>query len=236
MAFSVKKSVRSCSLVLLFLSIGCFALAAENKPIYSIDFSSPGSNNPRDWLKSKGYECEKDATSDDELALSFSGGALVLEAKSRLFGLIINKDLHLDNAKTIRITWGVDQFPDGANYEKKVNNEAIMVYVYYGNKSLSSDSLFIPNGPYFIGLFPGRFETLNKPFIGHHFTQGGRFVCIAHPELNKTIVSEFDLKKGFENCFGNVESTVPYISSIALEVETSSSGPSKAFIKKIEIF
>jgi hypothetical protein len=51
--------------------------------------------------------------------------------------------------------------------------------------------------------------------------------------VGETVTSEFDLDKGFKDCFN--QQTVPFVSGIALEVETSSTGPSKGFIKKIEI-
>jgi len=139
-----------------------------------------------------------------------------------------------EKAKKIKIVWGVENFPKGANYEKHINNEAIMVYVYFGEKKLSSDSIFIPNSPYFIGLFLGKDEKTDTPFIGNHFKQGGRFMCLANPKLNETVRSEFDLDKAFKKCFGE-KMDVPPISGIALEVETSNTTPSRAFIKSIEL-
>ena len=108
-----------------------------------------------------------------------------------------------------------------------------MVYVYFGDKKLSSGSMFIPNGPYFLGLYLGETDKINNPFTGRHFKEGGRFICLANPKPGETITSEFDLDKGFKDSFGE-SNTVPFISGVALEVETSSTTPSKSFIKKIE--
>ena len=206
---------------------------AKGEVVYSIDFAQNTKDDARKWLSGKGFEFQSDAKSQSKLSVSFSNDSLVLDAKKKLFGLIINGSLHLENAKIIRITWGVDTYPKGASYEKGVNNEPIMVYVYYGDKKLSSGSMFIPNSPYFTGLYLGETDKINTPFKGRHFNEGGRFICLANPKPGETVVSEFDLDKGFKGCFGK-DKKVPFISGVALEVETSSTGPSKGFIKKIE--
>ncbi len=206
----------------------------QDEVVYSLDFSQKSKEDARKWLTQKGFSFESDAKSQSSLALSFANESLVLHAKKKLFGLIINGNLNLKDAKKIKITWAVENYPKGASYDKGVNNEAIMVYVYFGDKKLSSDSMFIPNSPYFIGLYLGEIDKTNSPVIGNHFKEGGRFICLANPKPGETIVSEFDLDKGFKECFGN-DKTVPFVSGIALEVETSNTGPSKSFIKKIEI-
>ena len=109
-----------------------------------------------------------------------------------------------------------------------------MIYVYFGHERLPSGTMFVPSSPYFIGLFPGAEEEIKKPYTGRYFSKGGRFICLANPEPGETITSEFDLDEGFKECFGK-DKTVPFISGLALEVETSKTGHSKAFIKKIEI-
>jgi len=206
----------------------------QNDVIYTINFEQPSTENARNWLTVQGFDFESGATSQSNLNLSFKNNSLVMNTTAEIFGLIIKK-VKIEGAKEVRITWGVNKFPKGASYNKGINNEAIMVYIYYGDKKLSSDSWFIPNAPYFIGLFLGEKgeNDLNKPFIGEHFTQGGRFICLANPNENETVTSTFDLDKGFNDCFGK-DLKVPYISGVALEVETSDTSPAKAFIKKIE--
>ena len=209
-------------------------IKSSSKILYSINFEKESTLNARTFLTSNGFEFESDAKDQSDLALSFSDKSLVLDATDQLFGLIIDMGLHLKDAKKIRITWGVTKYPEGASYAKGVRNEAVMIYVYYGNKKLPSDSWFIPNAPYYIGLFLGETEPVNKIFTGIHFTQGGRYVCLANPKIGETITSEFNLDKGFKNCFGK-DKKVPFVSGIAIEVETSNTTPSKAYIKKIEI-
>ncbi len=202
--------------------------------IYTINFEQSSTENARSWLTGDGFNFESGATSQSNLDLYFANNSLVMNTTAEIFGLII-KNVKIEGAKEVRITWGVNSFPKGASYNTGVNNEPIMVYIYYGDKKLSSDSWFIPNAPYFIGLFLGEkgANDVNKPFIGEHFTQGGRFICLANPNANETVTSTFDLNKGFNECFGK-NLTVPYISGVALEVETSDTSPAKSFIKKIE--
>lgn len=206
-------------------------LAAADDVAYSLDFAK-ASGNPVSYLNQQGFVLKKDA---DELSLSFRNGALELAPPSPILGVIINDSLHIKNFSKIRIEWGILQYPGGASYEKDVNNEAIMIYVFFGHKKLSSDSMFIPNSPYFMGLFLGQHDVPGKMYVGHHFTTGGRFVCVGAPKVGETVTTEFDLKPAFRKYFNQAE--VPFISGISLEVDTSylDNGQAKAFIKKIEI-
>lgn len=220
--------------VLLLLTASCTMFSA-NQVIYSIDFTNVKASDPRAWLKDKGFtKIESAAKDQNKLALSFSDNSLVFDTKGEIFAFMLNPNLHLDNAKTIRITWGVNNFPDGASYKNGVRNEALMVYVYFGDKDQDSGSFFIPNCPYFLGLYLGQNDTIGELYTGRHFTDGGRFVCVGNPKVDETVVSEYNLEKGFKAAFTS-EPTVPFVAGIALEVETSSTGPAKAFLKKIEI-
>jgi hypothetical protein len=147
---------------------------------------------------------------------------------------MLKSDLNIKNARKARITWGVNTFPKNASYEKGIRNEALMVYVYYGREMLHSGNLFIPKSPYFLGFYLNKSDTIGKCYTGKYFKISGRFVCVGNPAINETVISEFDLEEGFKKAFGK-EKTVPSISGIGLEVETTKTGDAKAFIKKIEI-
>jgi hypothetical protein len=56
---------------------------------YSIDFAQSNNTNARKWLTSKNFKFQSDATDQSELALSFKKKALVLDAKTKLFGIIM---------------------------------------------------------------------------------------------------------------------------------------------------
>jgi hypothetical protein len=97
--------------------------------------------------------------------------------------------------------------------------------------------VFIPNSPYFIGLFLCQDEQVNFPYKGRFFHTGGRFVCLGKPRPNETTVSEFDLDEGFKRYFG--KNKPPAISGVGFGVDTSKAGnggKSAAFIKSIEFF
>ena len=230
------------SLFLFLLCVSCYSVipdtdntagnsAAQEKNLYTLDFSSISGSDIKSWLKKQGFEIKKDPSG---LTLSYNKGSLVFNTKGQIFSYILNSNLDIADAKKIRITWGVNSFPKNASYEKGIRNEALMVYIYYGKNFMSSGSIFIPNSPYFLGLYLSNSDTMGKYYKGKHFQDGGRFVCVGHPKLDETVSSEFDLQKGFKNGFGE-DKTVPSISGIGLEVETTSTGDAKAFIKKIEI-
>jgi hypothetical protein len=208
--------------------------AKKDKVLYQIDFTSAAkqNTNAREWMSKKGFEFKSDADSKRYLNLSFKNDALNLKAKSGIFGFM-PKVLDVNGASKIKIVWGVNKFPEGASYKKGINNEAIMLYVYFGKEKLSSGNFFIPGSPYFLGLFLGENEDIGKPRIGNHFKEGGRFICLAMPKAGETVTSVFNLSNGFKDSFGK-NKDVPYISGIALEIETSSTSATDSFIKKIE--
>lgn len=204
-------------------------------PLYSLDFNAKRGTDALSWMSAKGFKAQKDASDGDVMALAFNGSALTLEAKSGAFGFLINDGLSLRGAKTIRIVWGVEQYPAKASWKNGVNREPLMVYVFFGTKKLSSDSFFIPDSPYFIGLFLGQDENLNSPRVGKHFTAGGRYICLASPRPGETVTSEFNLDQGFRNCFKQPQT--PPITGLSVELDTSyiSPGTCKAFIKSIQL-
>jgi len=221
----------------IFMAAILFSIAAgtgfgaEENVVYSLDFMK-ASGNPISFLNKQGFVLKKDASN---LTLTLSRGALNLTSTTPTLGVIINDRLHIKEFSKIKIEWGIIHYPEGASYEKDANNEAVMVYIFFGDKKLSSDSFFIPNSPYFMGLFLGEHDIPGKMYIGHHFSTGGRFVCVGAPKAGETVTTEFDLKPAFRKYFNQAE--VPFISGISLEVDTSylTNGFSTAFIRKIEI-
>lgn len=201
-----------------------------------IDFSDYSGGSVNGWLESKGF-CFKDGIQDKRLIeLSANKQALTVKTKQPARVFIFNDFVGLKEFSKVRIEWGIIQYPQNASYEKKINNEALMVYIFFGDVRLSSGSFFVPDSPYFIGLFLGKEDEVNKPYRGRYFNEGGRFVCLGNPDPGETVLSEFDLNHAFQTYF---KDDVPAISGISLEVDTSSSengGTSEAFIKRIEFF
>ena len=150
-------------------------------------------------------------------------------------GFLINEGVDLEKFSAIRIEWGILKYPEGATYEDRVNNEALMVIVSFGHDRMPSGHFAIPSSPYFIGLFLGKEEEVNKGYKGKYFRKSGRFVCLGNPKPGETVISEYDLISAFKRKYEKDE--VPLISGIALAVDTSSSddgGKAAAFIKRIE--
>ena len=202
--------------------------------LYTLDFAKASKDNKdaRKWIEKEGFTCKSAASSQSKINFSFKDDALNVKSISGIFGIIL-KETTIKGATKVRITWGVNKFPKGASYKNGVNNEALMLYVYFGTKKLDSGSMFIPNSPYFIGLFLGEDEDLDKPCIGKHFKEGGRFICVGKPKAGETVTTVFNLKDAFLKCFTK-EKSEPEVTAFALEVETSDSGDADAFIKKIE--
>ena len=200
-----------------------------------IDFSDYESGSVEQWLREKGFEFKRDARNRKKLDLDVSDDALILEAKRRMRGFLINDGVDLEEFSTIRIEWGILKYPEGATYEDRVNNEALMVMVFFGHDRMPSGHFAIPSSPYFIGFFLGKEEQVNKGYKGKYFRKIGRFVCVGNPEPGETVISEYDLVSAFKRKY--VKGEVPLISGIALAIDTSSSddgGKAAAFIKRIE--
>ncbi len=214
------------------------------KDTFVIDFSDYEEGSIEEWLEKKGFELKEAAKDRKKLDLDVDEGALFLEAKKPLMALIVKESVDLGKYSKVKIEWGVVKYPKGASYEGKVNNEALLVLVFFGDEEISSGHLTIPDSPYFIGLFLGRHDIglflgrhdkLNKAYKGNYYHEGGRFVCLGNPKPGETIISEFDLADAFKRYFQKDE--VPSISSVALEIDTTSSaddGRAVAFIHSIE--
>jgi len=204
--------------------------------VHNLDLSDYAGNSVDAWLQSKGLKFEADAANRDMLNLSVSDGALTLEAKEALRGILRQNPLHLKRYSKIRIEWGVLKYPKGASYEKDVRNESIMVLVFFGEEKISSGHFISPDLPYFIGFYLCQDDRLNVPYKGKYYQEGGRYVCVGSPQPGETVVSEFNLVQAFHAYFD--KSDLPPISGIALEVDTTSSadgGTAAAFVKRVEI-
>ena len=207
---------------------------ADQPVIYAVDFTDYRSGPIHTWLQSKGFAFERDA--NDAASIAFRAGAQGLEvaALKQAQGLLINKTIGANSYSAIEIEWGVGRHPPGASYEKKVNNEAIMVHVFFGSEKKASGSMFAPDIPYFIGFFLCNGDRIGHPYQGRYYQEGGRYVCLDAPAPGQAVVSHFNLKEGVRAIFGTkaAESVTGY----SIQVDTTSStgdGKSSAFIKRI---
>jgi hypothetical protein len=189
---------------------------------WRVDFSDYVEGSIEEWLEAKGFQLEQGAQDPDLLALSSHGGALVVEAKAPVKGFLVKQDVQHAKVSKVRIHWGIIKYPQNASYERHVHNEALMLYIFFGQDRLPSGHVAIPALPYFIGLFLGQEEQLNTPYQGRYFHEGGRFVSIGNPHPHETLISEFDLVGAFQTYFGKDD--VPMISGLTLGVDTFRSG------------
>jgi hypothetical protein len=204
--------------------------------LWSVDFTDYAGGSVEAWLHTKGFRLEHGAEDPTLLAVSHTAGALRLEAKHPVRGFLVNDQIKVANFSTIRVTWGIIKYPTGASYARQINNEALMLYIAFGQDRVPSGHVLIPAQPYFIGLFLGREERLNTSYQGRYFHEGGRFVCVGHPQPYETVRSEFDLRTAFQTYFGKAD--VPMISGVSLGVDTFASGEggtAAAYIHRIEV-
>jgi hypothetical protein len=200
---------------------------------YVVDFTDYRSGSIDDWLRSKGFQFERDAKSQDKILLRADGRGLEVEALQQAQGLLINHAIRPIPFSSVEIEWGVEQHPQGASYENRVNNEAIMVHVFFGNDKKPSGSMFVPDLPYFIGLFLCNGDRIGYAYTGRYYQEGGRYVCLQSAPTGQTLLSRFDLKGGVRSIFGNIAQAV---SGYSIEVDTTASvgaGRSSAFIRRI---
>ncbi|MDJ0686246.1 MAG: hypothetical protein QNJ84_16290 [Alphaproteobacteria bacterium] len=223
------------------VTAGAAPVAAEEKTLVNIvRFTNYEEGPIDDWLQSKGFRFEEDARRRDRIDFDVGENGLVIEAKVRAFGLMPNEAVNVPTFTTIEVDWGVNRFPAGASYEQGIRNEPIMVVVFLGDERQPSGSMFIPDSPYFIGLFLcSGDDRLNHPYVGRYFKKGGRYVCVDRPQLGETVTSRFDLLDGYRTFFDKEGDDDPAVSGIALGLDTKRAGEggkSSAFIKEIRFY
>ena len=200
-----------------------------------IDFTDYGDGSVEDWLEKKGFQFERDAKNRKKLDLEIGAQGLILDCKSPMLGIIVKEGVDLEKFASIRLEWGVIDYPEGASYEEGVRNEALMVIVFFGYNKVSSGHLLIPNAPHFIGFFLGKEEEIGKSYVGRYFRKSGRYVCLGKPKEGEMVISEFNLVEAFKREFKKDE--VPLISGLALSIDTTKAknrGKASAFIKGID--
>lgn len=229
-------------LVLAFLA-ACLAATpawAEGKLVHVVRFTDYAQGSIDDWLKGKGFTFREDARRRNRIDLDVGPNGLALEAKRRAFGIISSEAVNVPEFSHIEIDWGVARFPSGASYEQGVRNEALSVMVFMGDERRPSGSMFIPNSPYFVGLFLCHGDDrLNHPYVGAYFKKSGRYVCTGRPKEGALVITRFDLLEAYRSYFDKERDDDPGISGIALALDTKkaeSAGRSSAFIREIRFF
>ena len=214
----------------------CLALAVTAvadtgfRVVHVIDFTDKPNGSAVDWLKENGYNFRLDAKG---LNPRFSEKGLVLSTDGRTAGLM-ERVIKLNDVGRIRVTWGVEDYPNGADWEQGVHRVPIAVMVSFGDENVGSGSLFVPNAPYFISLFLSTNAQPGKAYTAKYYQKGGRYYCKpCTPPEGKTVTTELDLDDAFRTQFDKSE--VPPITSFGIQMNTKDTrGGARAYLERIE--
>lgn len=199
-----------------------------------IDFSDYTGGSIRKWLESKGLYYMGAAKYPTEIEFFIKDSMLFIKTKQPVRGFLVCKDITLPEVSKARIEWGIVKYPKDASFENGNRNQALALYIFFGSEKLPSGHFLIPDLPHFISLFLSEADEINMPYKGRFYQTGGRFVCVGNPELEETVISEFDLAGAFQTYY---DKEVPSISGLCLEVDTTTTGgggKAEAYIKRIE--
>lgn len=235
---SLKQEAKITNLLNIRFSI-CFALipllliaAASHaeEVVYKIDFTKQANGDATEWLKEQGFDFKRSAA---ELNPRFEDDRLVLETGGKEVGLFV-RELELAEADRIRIHWGVDRYPQGADWAEGVYRVPVAAMISFGEKKIDSGSLFVPNAPYFIGLFLGEKEQEGYAYTAQYYQEGGRYFCTpCKPATGTTVTTEFNLNEAFQEQFD--ASSTPPISSFGFQMNTEDTqGGARSFLKTVE--
>lgn len=210
-----------------------FAVADE-KIVHVIDFSGNSNGSAVSWLEERGFELQLDAK---KLKPRFENDSLVISTDGEmagLFGLKLKQQDFLHNVKRVEIVWGVNKYPQGANWDKGVNSVPIALMLSFGTEKLSSGlPLGIYAAPYFLSPFIGKSEEADRMYVGKLWQEGGRYFCVASgDQTGAVITTDFEIDEKFRAIFKHDKT--PPITGIAFQCNTNNTqGGAEAFIKKI---
>lgn len=200
------------------------------KVVYSIDFTGQSSGKAVDWLEKQGFELRLKARALDP---RFTDKGLMLSTDGRVAGLFARK-LELPRADRIRVVWGVERYPEGANWNEGVYRVPIAVMVSFGEEEIESGSFFVPDAPYFISLFLSKNADPGRSYVANYYHEGGRYFCVpCSAPVGETVTTEFDLVEAFRKEFD--QTPVPPITSFSFQMNTEDTqGGARAYLSKVE--
>ncbi len=215
--------------------------AAANQLVYVKTFTDYAEGSVGAWLQGKGFKAERDARRRDRIDLDVDPDkGLIVEAKRPVFGILANESVNVAEFTAVEIDWGVEVYPQGASYEQEVRNEALMVILFMGDKRRPSGSIFIPDSPYFVGLFLCHGDDReDHAYVGKYFQKSGRYVCPDKPAPGETVTSRFDLLAAYRSFFDKPGGDSPGISGLALATDTQKAGNggvARAFIREVRFY
>jgi len=219
-------------LALLLITVSSFS---DGKVLYSMDFTKQKDGDAKRWLKSKGFKFMLDANA---LSMKFQGGKLVIETfgeKAGMIGIKFPAGRYLKNIGSVRIVWGVDRFPKGADWATGNNRLAIGALISLGTRKLSSGlPLGINAAPPFFGPFIGQKERVGGRYLGMLYKEGGRYYCVSNRNSGATVTTDFNINQKYKQEF---KKSAPPVTAYAFQMNTKDTrGGAKAFIKSITFY
>jgi hypothetical protein len=204
--------------------------------LYQLDFAQAGKDG-RAWLMKHGFTLKRDMDKNGAVQVTQSndGNGLCFRTDQPAFAVAVKDGLSLEDMGKVAVQWRVEQYPTGASWEKRVNREAIMVTLFFG-PPVEADHFYLPDSPFFIGLFLCQNDQINFPYTGKSYRKTSRFVCLDRPDNGTTVVSRFKVDDAYRKWFAT--DTVPPLTGIGIELDTSGldKGLSKACLEKITLY
>jgi hypothetical protein len=132
---------------LLFFIFSAY-ISVNAETVYELNFKD-ASGDVLTWFKKNRWESGQDIA---EMNLRFEDGKLVIEPTSAKLGVLMrefDEKEYLFGATKLRIEWGVDQYPLGADWsgpKNKARNtrEAISFMVFFGETKVDSGYFLAP--------------------------------------------------------------------------------------------
>ena len=205
----------------------------ESETGWKVDFSNLD-DEPHEQLQDRGFSFEKDMDDRNDIQLSGKKNRLEINALKPAFGLLAYHNLNLENFDTIEIEWGVNLYPEGADWDSELKREPIMICLFFG-EPVDADRFYLPDSPHFLGVFLCQNNRQLEPYIGNSYQETAKYVCLGTPEPGETIRSRFNFDQAFREWFKTAET--PPVTGIAIEVDTTDlpDSRSSAFIHQIRL-
>jgi len=209
--------------------------AGNETVLLSLDFTTIGPN-ARQWLKRHGFILKKDMANDSFIRLAGSKEqGLLISVEQSAFGLAVRRDLDLRDVGRVEVQWGVTRYPKGADWQRGVHREPLMVTLFFGPE-VAADHFYLPDSPFFIGLFLCQDGSRNSPYIGKSYRQTGRYYCFDDAGKNLSSTGIINIAAAYRKWFAT--DVVPPLTGIGIEVDTSdlADGSACAWLKKIVLY
>jgi len=202
--------------------------------LHTIDFSKQEDGDATNWLKNNGFKFRVNGISP-----RFYNKRLLMETEGQKT-VFISKAIEVKSVKRVRVYWGVERYPKGADWENGVFRVPIAVMISFGYQKVESGAsfpktLFVKDAPRFISLFLGEKEQEGLAYTATYYKKGGRYYCMpcgVSPGPNM-VITDFNLEEAFLKEFELPK--MPLVTSCGFQMNTNdTTGGAKAFLVKVE--